>query len=145
MPPAGSVEPLTAALAEEGRRFGASDYVLNLQMLHRQSRRIAAFFTRFDVWLTPTLAQTPRPVGWFDTMSGDLRTWMERMVGYLPFTYPFNVTGQPAASVPLYWTDDGVPIGCQIAGRYGEEGMLLSLATQLEEAKPWFHRRPPRG
>lgn len=142
MPSPGSVEPLTAALAEEGRRFSASDYVLNLQMLHRQSRRIAGFHDRFDVWLTPTLAQTPRPIGWFDTASGDVAAWMARMVAYLPFTYPFNVTGQPAASVPLYWTHDQIPIGCQIAGRYGDEGLLFSLAAQLEEARPWAHRRP---
>ena len=143
LPSPGLVEPLTQALAEEGQRHGASEYVLNLQMLHRQSRRIAGFFSTFDVWLTPTLAQTPRPIGWFDTGSGDIDTWMSRMTAYLPFTYPFNITGQPAASVPLYWTESRIPIGCQFAARYGEEEMLLRLAAQLEAARPWFDRRPP--
>jgi amidase len=143
MPPPGLVEPLTRALAAQGAQVSASDYILNLHALHRQSRRIAGFFATHDIWLTPTLAQTPRPLGWFDTSTDDADAWMERMGAYLPFTYPFNVTGQPAASVPLYWTPEGLPIGCQIAARYGEEGLLLRLAAQLEAARPWFDRRPP--
>ncbi|MEJ7687006.1 MAG: amidase family protein [Variovorax sp.] len=143
MPGADQVEPLTLALAERGRSLSASDHILNLHALHRQSRRIAAFFERYDIWLTPTLTQTPRPHGWFDIRSSDVDTWLARLNDYLPFTYPFNVTGQPAASVPLYWTEGGVPIGCQIAARYGDEGLLLALAAQLEHARPWFHRRPP--
>lgn len=83
-----------------------------------------------------------RPLGHFDIRSGDVRDWMAKLAAYLPFTYPFNVTGQPAASVPLYWTADGLPIGCQFASRYGEEGLLLRLCAQLETARPWFHRRP---
>ena len=137
------VEPLTYALAERGRRLSAADHILNLHALHRQGRRIAAFFQRHDVWLTPTLAQTPRAVDHFDIRSGDEQRWMQQLGDYLPFTYPFNVTGQPAASVPLYWSAEGLPIGCQFAARYGEEGLLLRLCAQLEAARPWFHRRPP--
>jgi len=137
------VEPLTYALAELGRAPSAADYILNLQALQRQSRRIAGFFERYDVWLTPTLAQTPRPHGYFDIRSGDTRDWMAKLAAYLPFTYPFNVTGQPAASVPLHWTADHVPIGVQFAARSGEEGLLLRLCAQLEAARPWFQRRPP--
>lgn len=143
MPSRELVEPLTYALAEAGRAPSASDYILNLQMLQRQSRRIAGFFERFDIWLTPTLAQTPRPHGHFNIRSGDTGDWMAKLAAYLPFTYPFNVTGQPAASVPLHWTDEGLPIGCQFAARYGEEGLLLRLCAQLEAARPWFQRRPP--
>jgi amidase len=136
------VEPLTYALAKRGRVPSAAEYILNLQSLHRQSRRIAGFFERFDIWLTPTLAQTPRPIGEFNIRSRDVRDWMGKLAAYLPFTYPFNVTGQPAASVPLHWSADGVPIGCQFAARYGEESLLLRLCAQLETARPWFHRRP---
>ncbi|MEP6970978.1 MAG: amidase family protein [Betaproteobacteria bacterium] len=93
--------------------------------------------------LTPTLAQTPRPIGAFDIRSGDVDAWISKLAAYLPFTYPFNITGQPAASVPLYWDADGLPIGCQFAARYGEEGLLLRLCAQLEQARPWFNRRPP--
>jgi len=137
------VEPLTYALAERGRALSAADHILNLHALHRQARRIAGFFERHDVWLTPTLAQTPRPLGWFDIRSSDARAWLDRLAAYLPFTYPFNVTGQPAASLPLHWSAEGLPIGCQFAARYGEEGLLLRLCAQLEAARPWFHRRPP--
>ncbi|VTU37124.1 6-aminohexanoate-cyclic-dimer hydrolase [Variovorax sp. PBL-H6] len=145
MPAPDQVEPLTLALAERGRAMGASEFILQLQSLHRQSRRVAAFFERYDAWLTPTLAQTPRPIGWFDIRSGDAARWLGQLEAYLPFTYLFNVTGQPAASVPLYWTAGGVPVGCQFAARQGEEGLLLRLCAQLEEARPWFGRRPAAG
>lgn len=143
MPERKLVEPLTYALAELGRTFSAAEYILNLQSMHRQSRRIAGFFNRFDIWLTPTLAQTPRAIGHFDIESDDVQAWLAKLAAYLPFTYPFNITGQPAASVPLYWTAGGLPIGCQFVARYGEEGLLLRLCAQLEQARPWFDRRPP--
>ena len=68
---------------------------------------------------------------------------MAKLVRFIPFTYPFNVTGQPAASVPLHWSTDGLPIGCQFVARSGDEATLFSLAAQLERARPWFDRRPP--
>lgn len=142
MPDRALVEPLTYALAERGRSVTAASFILNLHALHRQSRQIAAFFESYDIWLTPTLAQTPRPIGHFDIRSSDVDEWTRKLAAYLPFTYPFNITGQPAASVPLYWDADGLPIGCQFAARYGEEGLLLRLCAQLERARPWFERRP---
>ncbi|MCZ4316440.1 amidase [Comamonadaceae bacterium G21597-S1] len=143
MPDRALVEPLTYALAERGREIPATRFILNLHGLHRQARQIAGFFERYDIWLTPTLAQTPRPIGSFDIRRDDVDAWIRELGAYLPFTYPFNITGQPAASVPLYWDADGLPIGCQFAARYGEEGLLLRLCAQLEQARPWFHRRPP--
>ena len=143
MPDRALVEPLTYALAERGREIPAARFILNLHGLHRQARQIAGFFERYDIWLTPTLAQTPRPIGSFDIRRDDVDAWIRELGAYLPFTFPFNITGQPAASVPLYWDADGLPIGCQFAARYGEEGLLLRLCAQLEQARPWFHRRPP--
>lgn len=145
MPAEGLVEPLTRALAEHGRGVDARSYILGLQGLQRESRRVATFFERFDLWLTPTLALTPRPIGWFDIHSPDVQTWIGQLEAYLPFTYLFNVTGQPAASVPLHWAELGgraVPIGVQFAARSGEEETLFSLAAQLEQARPWARRRP---
>jgi amidase len=145
MPDAEMVEPLTHALAERGRAVGAAEYILNIHAMHRQARRIAAFFERYDAWLTPTLAQPPRAIGWFDIRSRDVDAWLERLSAFVPFTYPFNATGQPAASVPLHWSQDGLPIGVQFAARYGDESLLFRLAAQRERARPWFGRRPPEG
>ncbi len=142
MPARELVEPLTYALAERGRSIDAPQYILALQSLHRQSRAIAAFFEPQDVWLTPTLATPPTPIGHFDIRSSDVDRWIAQLEAYLPFTYLFNITGQPAMSVPLWWNTQGVPIGCQFAARYGDEKTLFRLAGQLERAQPWFHRRP---
>jgi Asp-tRNA(Asn)/Glu-tRNA(Gln) amidotransferase A subunit family amidase len=143
LPARESVEPLSYAIAERARSLSAAQFIVTLHGLHRESRRIAAFFERHDIWLTPTLARPPLPIGHFDIESGDVDAWVARLGAFIPFTYPFNVTGQPAASVPLFWSDDGLPIGCQFAARYGDEGTLLRLAAQLEQARPWFDRRPP--
>ena len=137
------VEPLTYAIAERGRALGAAAFIGTLHALHRESRRIARFFERFDLWLTPTLAQPPLPIGHFEIESGDVDRWIARLGAFTPFTYPLNVTGQPAASVPLHWNAAGVPIGCQFVARYGDEAMLFRIAGQLEQARPWFDRRPP--
>ncbi len=143
LPDRALVEPLTYALAERGRALGAAEFIQGLHALHRESRRIAAFFETYDAWLTPTLATPPLPIGHFDIESADVDAWLARLGRFIPFTYPFNVTGQPAASLPLFWSADGVPIGCQFAARYGDEALLFRLAGQLEQARPWFGRRPP--
>jgi amidase len=143
LPGPGLLEPLTHALAERGNAIGAAQFIGAVHALHRQSRRIAAFFERFDLWLTPTLAQPPMPVGHFQIESGDVDAWLARLDAFLPFTYPFNITGSPAMSVPLFWSADALPIGCQFAARYGDEALLFRLAGQLEQARPWFDRRPP--
>ncbi len=137
------IEPLTYALAERGRNVSAAQFILAVHGLHRQSRRIAKFFDRYDLWLTPTLAQPPQPVGHFGIDSADVDAWLARLDAFLPFTYPFNVSGQPAMSIPLHWSADQLPIGCQFVARYGDEALLFRLAGQLERARPWFDRRPP--
>jgi len=136
------VEPLTYALAERGRSLSAAAFIGTLHGLHRESRRIAAFWEHRDLWLTPTLAQPPLPIGHFDIESRDAERWIAQLGAFLPFTYPFNVTGQPAASVPLHWNADGLPIGCQLVARAGDEATLFRLSAQLEAARPWRHRRP---
>ena len=143
MPERHLVEPLSYAIAERARKLSAAEFIVTLHGLHRESRRIAAFFERHDLWLTPTLAQPPLALGHFDIESGDVDRWVARLVAFVPFTYPFNVTGQPAASVPLHWSPDGLPIGCQFVARYGDEALLFRIAAQLERARPWFDRRPP--
>ncbi len=139
------VEPLTYALAQRGRQIDAAQYILTLHGLHRQSRAIAKFFERYDIWLTPTLATPPTAIGHFDIRSSDVDRWIAQLMAYIPFTYPFNITGQPAMSVPLWWNNQDVPIGCQFAAAYGEEATLFRLAGQLERAQPWFMHKPGSG
>jgi amidase len=108
---------------------------------------VAEYFEGIDVLLTPTLGQTPAPLGTFDSPPGEPLTGLFRAADYVPFTPPFNVTGQPAISLPLHWDDadlpSALPIGVQFVGRFGDEETLLSLAGQLEQAAPWAERRPP--
>jgi amidase len=139
----GEVEPLTWELVQLGRSLNAGQYLTAVQGLQRITRQIAAAFEQFDVLLTPTLGEPPAPLGTFDSPPGEPLVGLFRAAAYVPFTPPFNVTGQPAISLPLHWNDSGLPIGVQFAGRFGDEETLLSLAAQLEQAAPWAARRPP--
>jgi amidase len=103
---------------------------------------VARFLTQYDVWLTPVLAEPPLPLGSFDARSGDPLHGLRRAVAFVPYTPICNVTGQPAMSVPLFWNDEGLPIGTHFAGRFGEESTLFRFAAQLEAARPWMIRRP---
>jgi amidase len=138
-------ERVTWAMIEMGRSISAPDYVMMINRLHGISREIAAFFETYDALLTPTLAEPPVELGVLDMMSQDLAAYTERLWRFTPFTYAFNVTGQPAMSVPLSWNAAGLPIGVHFVGRYGDEATLFRLAGQLEEARPWADRRPPQA
>ena len=136
------VETLTWALGEKGRQYRATEYVLAIQKLQRISRAIARFFCDYDVWLTPTLAEPPVPLGTFDSPQDDPMKGFQRVEDFVPFTPVCNMTGQPAMSVPLYWNSEGLPVGTHFIGRFGDEATLFRLAAQLEEARPWADRRP---
>jgi Asp-tRNA(Asn)/Glu-tRNA(Gln) amidotransferase A subunit family amidase len=138
-----SFERVTWATIELGRSIQAPDYVMMVNRLHGISREIARFFESWDVLLTPTLAEPPVELGVLDMMSEDFAAYTERLWRFTPFTYPFNVTGQPAMSVPLAWDAAGLPIGVHFVGRYADEATLFRLAGQLEQARPWAERRPP--
>jgi amidase len=137
------VEPLTWALCGLGRAIDAGTYLYSVQELQKITRQIAAAFEELDVVLTPTLGEPPAPLGTFDSPEDQPLTGLFRAASYVPFTPPFNVTGQPAISLPLSWNADGLPIGSQFVGRFGDEETLLALAGQLELASPWADRRPP--
>lgn len=137
------VEPMTWALYQRGRECSAADYLLAVTTAQRVAREIAPFFVQHDLWLTPTLALPPRPLGWHDPTPDDpLRGW-RRSAQFAPFTATCNLTGQPAMSVPLYWNQEDLPIGSHFVGRFGDEATLFRLAAQLEQARPWAGRRPP--
>jgi amidase len=136
------LRPLTRELRARGLALSAQAAMEALAALRLFSRRFIQATARYDVLLAPVCTMTPRPLGWFDA-DGDGAADFERQKRYAAFTALYNVTGQPAVSVPLYWTDDGLPVGTMLVGRPADEVTLLALSAQLEEARPWAHRRPP--
>ncbi len=136
------VETLTWSIYENGMKFTGPQMAIALQNLHAFARKLATFFEQYDVFLLPTVAKPPVPVGSINTNAEDLSDYAERLYTFIPNTQPFNVGGQPAMSVPLYWAD-GLPIGVQFVSKMGAEALLFRLAGQLEKAQPWFDRVPP--
>jgi amidase len=135
------LRPLTRWLRERGRATSAPRFTKAMATLQLGTRRAVAATAHCDVVLTPTLAQPPAPLGWF-TDAGDPRAEFDRMVAWTPFTGAYNTTGQPAASLPLHWSPDGLPIGVMLVGRPADEATVLRLSAQLEQARPWRHRHP---
>ena len=140
------LEPLTRQLLEIAESTSASDYIGSVSYLRTASRAFLALWADYDVLLTPTLAQPPIEIGALDPLEGEEPVTMLAKAGeWVPFTPPINVTGQPAISLPLHHSDDGLPIGVHLVGAHGGEATLLSLSAQLEAARPWAERRPPTG
>ena len=137
------LEPLTQQMVEMAGAFSATDYLGSLDYLRRLSRRVVAFWDEVDVVVTPTLAQPPVEIGALRPKEGEPPIQMLlNCAPFVPFTPVANVTGQPAISLPLHWTDAGLPIGVQLIGPPAGEELLLSLAGQIERAAPWRDRRP---
>jgi amidase len=134
------VEPGTWVLAEIGRRMKASDYARAIQYLHRFARNFVGFFNDYDVLITATTGSPAIPHGMLSGNDG--AEIVRRTFAWMPNTNVFNVSGQPAMTVPLGQSKSGLPIGIQFAARAGEEGTLLRLAAQLESARPWFSHLP---
>ncbi len=138
------VESLTWWLYEQGRALGAIDFALAVGELQGWSRSIiSTLWSSHDVVITPTLAQRPLRIGELDTESDDPAGVFRLSGRFTPHTALFNVSGQPAVSLPLFHGDDGLPTPVQLAGPPAGEAVLLSLAAQLEDARPWADRRPP--
>jgi amidase len=135
------LEPLTKWLLNRGRALSARELSEALSALTAYERSMIAQLASFDAVLTPALALTPRPVGWFDQEDGERN--FEQQVQYTPYTSMLNVSGLPAIVLPVAQTDDGLPMGVQLIGRPGGERALLSLAAQLERRIRWQLRRPP--
>jgi amidase len=142
-PREGDFEPLTWALYESGREVSASQYQIAIATLQIVSRAVGRFHETYDIWLTPTLGAPPIKNGIIDTSQRDAMAAFAPIIDYVPFTALANATGQPSMSVPLHWTDDGLPVGLLFSGRFGDEAGLFRLAAQLERARPWIDRKPP--
>ncbi|HZO73928.1 MAG TPA: amidase [Ktedonobacteraceae bacterium] len=138
------LEAVTLASVEYGRRLTAVDLLRALRLCSIITRGVGAFFRTYDILVTPTVAGPPPPLGWLNQNEPGLdpRGWFNKLFALIPFTPLFNVTGQPAISLPLGQSSEGLPIGVQLVARYGDEATLLRLAAQLEQALPWDLRRP---
>ncbi len=140
-----NLEAVTLASYEDGKRYSAIDLLNAMTHCNLVSRQVGPFFEKVDVLVTPTIARQPAPLGELNQNREGMTAmeWTRQVFSYVPFTPLFNVTGQPAISLPLHWSADGLPVGVQIAGRFGDEATLLRLAAQLEQARPWAAKRPP--
>jgi amidase len=140
-----NLEAVTLACYEDGKRFTAGDLLNAMAHGNLVSRQAGAFFQNVDVLVTPTLARLPAALGELDQNRKGVTAmeWTRQVFAYVPFTMIFNWTGQPAVSLPLHWSGSGLPVGVQIAGRFGDEATLFRLASQLEQARPWAGKRPP--
>lgn len=139
---ADELEPVTWAAVHFGRSVSGVRYASQFGRINREVRRIGQFFESFDILLTPTLSAPPPRLGVLSTRTSDLQQFIADTYGLAAFTATFDGTGQPAISLPMHWSADGLPIGVQLAGRFGADATLLALAAQLEQAAPWFDRVP---
>ena len=138
------LDPMNAVTAELGRSISGPQYVAATEAANDFSRRIASWWSGGDdVLVTPTMPHPPFRLGEVAPDTDDVMAALPRMGAACMFTMPFNMTGQPAISLPLHWTADGLPVGVQFVAAYGREDVLIRLAAQLEQAKPWAGRRPP--
>jgi len=137
------LEPINRMLAEDARTTPSPLHAASIMELQQIARRVVAFWDDVDVVVTPTLALQPVPVGWtWADTDGDPHRAFDNQMLFTPFTPIVNVTGQPAMSVPLVWSEDDLPVGVHFVGRPLGEATLVRLAAQLEAARPWAHRRP---
>jgi amidase len=135
------LEPVTRLYAERGRSVTADEYIRGVQTFHRTGRQLGAFFEGYDLLLSTTIARTSLPLGTV-RMDGSVEQFEAAVAPMTAFTAVCNATGVPAMSVPIEWTDEGLPIGMHFVARFGAEEMLFALAAQLEQARPWRNRRP---
>jgi amidase len=138
------VEAYTWLLGEIGHKLTATQYLESVEAVHATARRAAAWWGEgWDLLLTPTLSEPPPRLGSFRSTPDDPLAPGRRALGLCTFTLPLNFTGQPAISLPLHWNDAGLPIGIQLVAAVGREDLLLRVAAQLEQERPWRDRWPP--
>ena len=134
------IEPRNAAYRLAGRTLGAVGYLHSRAWIGTWARQMASWWRDHDLLLTPTVAAPPPELGWFTAAGPEEES--RRIASFIPYTSQFNMTGQPAISLPLHWTPDGLPVGVQLVAPYGREDLLIRVASQLEQTAPWHDRRP---
>lgn len=136
------VEPQAHGAFAKARSTDLDAYLTALAAMQLEVRKMGRFFETHDILITPTLSSPPPRLGCLPTSISNVDEFMERLFALCPFTAPFNASGQPAVSLPLHWSSTGLPIGIQFVAGYGQDAKLLQLAAQVEQAAPWFARRP---
>jgi len=136
-------EGLTWGMYQQGKQIPAPQYQISIWLLQMAARKIAQFHEQYDAWVTPTLGKPPVKNGVIDRQERDPIKGLGQLLDYSSLTPIQNATGQPAISLPLHWTADGLPVGVMFTGRFGDEATLFRLAAQLEQARPWRSRTPP--
>lgn len=139
---AGEIEYINETFVAYAKPLTAADYANAVQAIQFHSRKIALWFQNFDVLLLPSTAKIAMSLGELAGDHKDFTLFNAKQLAFSPYTAFANMTGQPAMSVPLFWTDNNIPIGSQFVGRFGDELTLFQLARQLEIAQPWFGKKP---
>jgi len=140
-----NLQHVTEAIYRHGQGISATDFLAAQAIFNTANRAASAMFETYDLVLSPTLAKPPIKLGTLDQNAEgiDAEEWTKRVFEWCAFTPLYNSTGHPAVSLPLHWTEGGLPVGMQFAATMNDEATLIRLAAQLEEAQPWADRRPP--
>lgn len=136
------IEQYTHLMVTLGEQITGEIYAASINCIHRVTRQLEIFFLDYDLILSPTLLTPPPKLGYMDTDSPDFDTYGEHFNSFWGFTNLYNATGNPAISLPLHWSADNLPVGIQFVAPWGGEDRLFNIAAQMEEALPWFDRRP---
>jgi amidase len=137
------VEPYTWATVELAKRFSGADYALACEVQQEYAARVARWWSSgYDLLLTPTSTEPPPLLAELAPDPATPLRMGKRFGAICAFTMPWNVTGQPAISLPLHWTAEGLPVGVQLVAAIGREDLLIRIAAQLEQAAPWVSRWP---
>ena len=141
--PIEKIEPVNQEWVREGRARTGIEYMWAINQLHATARALGRFFSQYDILLSPASADLPPLLGDLSGRGKSLNNFFERFWHHAPFTAVFNASGCPAMSVPLAQSTEGLPIGIHLGAAFGNDSLLFALAAQLEQAWPWFDRRPP--
>lgn len=144
-PSAELIERNNLWLWEQSKQIGCTDYLRAIVKQNVVARQFASFFGDFDIWLTPTTADPPPPLGHLHADVNDGEEFFRRLWRFNPIQWVYNATGQPAITLPLHWNAAGLPMGVMLGAGFGNEAVLLRVAAQLERAVPWHKRHPPNS
>ena len=129
------------SMLQYGRSLSGVQHAKDIEAVKMASRQIASEIDQYDIYLTPVMPNLPRALGYYDMNMTDHLEYNRIMGADAVFMFPFIISGQPAMTVPIHWTPDGIPVGVQMVGRNNDEATLIRVSAQLEQARPWKDKR----